>query len=163
MSNTIALAIETMVAVLLTFTIGYCWLLNKRLMKLRADEGALKETISELVTATDIAQRAIAGLRQAVNDCDTDLADRLTRAERVSLDMSDQLRAGEEVVHRITRIAEAARAARAGATEPAPVAVLAPTPRPAPDHRPATRASATLAAAQAFVTRARQRSAGMAA
>ena len=65
MSNGIALVIESLVAVLLALTIGYCWLLNRRLLKLRSDESALKATIAELVTATDIAGRAISGLKQA--------------------------------------------------------------------------------------------------
>ena len=52
MSTTmIGLAIEALVAVLLITTIGYCWVLNNRLQRLRADEKALKATIFELVGA----------------------------------------------------------------------------------------------------------------
>ena len=87
MGNGIALLIESLVAVLLIMTIGYCYLLNQRLAKLRADEGVLKATIAELVTATDIAGRAISGLKQAVNDCDSALGERLTRAERLSAEL----------------------------------------------------------------------------
>src|SRR5690606_20602931 len=84
MNNGIALVIESLVAILLALTIGYCWLLNRRLLKLRSDESALKATIAELVTATDIAGRAISGLKQAVHDCDTALGERLRRAEEIS-------------------------------------------------------------------------------
>mgnify|MGYP007041042221 CR=1 FL=1 len=59
MSHVLGLAIESLVAVLLMLTIGYCWLLNKRLQRLKADEHSLKATIAELITATEIAERAI--------------------------------------------------------------------------------------------------------
>jgi len=48
---------------LLMVTIGYCMLLNKRLKRLKADEHSLKATIAELITATEIAERAIGGLK----------------------------------------------------------------------------------------------------
>ena len=52
MSNALGLAIESLVAILLLLTISYCILLNSRLKRLKADEQALKATISELITAT---------------------------------------------------------------------------------------------------------------
>ncbi|HXW29482.1 MAG TPA: chemotaxis protein, partial [Xanthobacteraceae bacterium] len=57
MSNALGLAIESLVAILLLLTISYCILLNSRLKRLKADEQALKATISELITATEIAER----------------------------------------------------------------------------------------------------------
>ena len=38
MSHSFGLVIESLVAVLLLLTIGYCMLLNRRLKRLRADE-----------------------------------------------------------------------------------------------------------------------------
>ena len=60
MSNGLGLMIESLVAILLVLTIVYSILLNKRLKRLRADEMALKATISELITATEIGQADIA-------------------------------------------------------------------------------------------------------
>ena len=60
MSNGLGLVIESLVAVLLLLTITFCIVLNGRLKKLRADEQALKGTISELITATEIGQATIA-------------------------------------------------------------------------------------------------------
>lgn len=144
MSNGIALVIESLVAVLLALTIGYCWLLNRRLLKLRSDESALKATIAELVTATDIAGRAISGLKQAVHDCDAALGERLGRAEDISRAITEQTALGEDVVRRIALIATAAK----------PSSVRADTPAAA---APSTRAATTLAAAQAFVRRTQDR------
>ena len=81
MSNGLGLMIESLVAVLLLLTIGFCLVLNRRLKKLKADEQALKGTISELITATEIAERAIAGLKMTVRDCDQNLGDRLKAGE----------------------------------------------------------------------------------
>src|SRR5262249_16862311 len=67
---TFGLMIESLVAVLLLITIGYCVVLNRRLKRLKGDEQALKATISELITATEIAGRAVAGLKATAQDCD---------------------------------------------------------------------------------------------
>lgn len=146
MSNGIALVIESLVAVLLVMTIGYCWLLNKRLLKLRSDESVLRATIAELVTATDIAGRAISGLKQAVHDCDTALGERLGRAEDISRHITEQTAIGEDVVRRIALLATAARPAPLKSEHPA-VTMSSTT----------ARSSSTLAAAQAFVRRNQER------
>ena len=72
-SNGIGIMIEGLVAILLMLTVGYCMLLNRRLKLLKADEQSLRATISELVTATEIAERAIAGLKVTVHECDIGL------------------------------------------------------------------------------------------
>jgi hypothetical protein len=143
-SNALGLAIESLVAILLLLTISYCILLNSRLKRLKADEQALKATISELITATEIAERAIAGLKLTVRECDQTLGERLRAAERFSGSIAGQLRAGDEILKRLTQIAAAAK--------PAPV--LTPV---APD------AKVTAAAAHAFAERRRLRSGGAAA
>src|SRR3954470_5501054 len=66
MSHSFGIAIESLVAALLLLTIGYCMLLNKRLKLLKADEHSLKATIGELITATEIAERAIGSLKHTV-------------------------------------------------------------------------------------------------
>lgn len=143
MSHSIGLMIEGLVAVLLAVTIGYCVLLNKRLQRLKADEMSLKATISELITATEIAERAVGGLKVAVRECDQDLGERLRAAERFSTEIARQLTAGDELLARLTRIVTATR--------------------PPVREPEATDTSATLAAAQAFAERARARIASVAA
>jgi hypothetical protein len=151
-SNGLGLMIESLVAILLMLTIAYCILLNKRLRMLKADEQVLKATISELITATEIAERAIAGLKLTVRDCDQTLGERLRTAERFSADIARQVEAGESVLARLTRIVATAR-------QPEPERV----PDPAPVAAPAPDARATAVAAQAFAARARLRLRGAAA
>src|SRR6267378_3408270 len=73
MSHSFGIVIESLVAALLLLTIGYCMLLNSRLKRLKADEHSLKATIGELITATEIAERAIGGLKHTVRDVNENL------------------------------------------------------------------------------------------
>jgi chromosome segregation ATPase len=119
--------------------------LNKRLRRLRADEHSLKATISELITATEIAERAIAGLKLTVRECDRTLGERLRSAERFSADIERQIDIGEAILNRLGRIVAATRSDEETA------------PKPPPDTK------AVVAAAQAFAERARSRVNGRAA
>ena len=109
MSNGIGIMIEGLVAILLMLTVGYCMLLNRRLKLLKADEQSLRATISELVTATEIAERAIAGLKVTVHECDIGLGERLSRAETMTVELDQRLCAGKDVLHRLSLIVSAGR------------------------------------------------------
>ena len=145
MSHGFGIAIESLVAILLMLTIGYCMLLNSRLKRLKADEHSLKATIAELITATEIAERAIGGLKLTVRDVNVNLGNQLTAAEQMSQQLKKQLVQGDDVLRRLSRIAIAARPASAAEPE---------APR-------VSAASAVAAAAQAFSDR--RRSDGLAA
>src|ERR1700727_3815850 len=99
--------IEGLVAILLMLTIGYCWLLNRRLKLLKSDEQSLRATISELVTATEIAERAIGGLKLTVHECDMGLGERLRKAERVGIEIDRAIAGGKDLLGRLSQIATA--------------------------------------------------------
>jgi len=111
MSHSFGIAIESLVAILLMLTIGYCILLNARLKRLKADEHSLKAVIAELITATEIAERAIGGLKLTVRDVNENLGSQLTSAAELSLQLKKQLAEGDAVFRRLSRIASAARPA----------------------------------------------------
>lgn len=157
MNHLMGLFIEGTVAVLLLVTIAYCILLDRRLRRFRADEQALKGTIAELITATEIAERAIGGLKVTVRDCDQNLGERLRAAERFSADMEQQLAAGDQLLRRIAQIAAAGRPAQPAQPAQPAAPMLPPQPMPSPTTQ------ATLAAAQAFAERARTRTGDIAA
>jgi Domain of unknown function (DUF6468) len=146
-SHSFGFMIESLVAILLLLTIVHCVLLNRRLRRLKADEHALKATISELLTATEIAERAIGGLKLTVRDCDQNLGERLRSAERFCADIDRQILAGEEILSKLSQIVVAARPGQESA---APLAVAHNT-------------KAVVAAAQAFADRTRARVNGKAA
>src|SRR5260370_32192274 len=90
-------------------TIGYCRLLNARLKRLKADEHSLKAVIAELITATEIAERAIGGLKLTVRDVNENLGSQLVSAAELSLQLKKKLAGGDAAFPRLARIANAAR------------------------------------------------------
>jgi Domain of unknown function (DUF6468) len=136
-SHTLGIAIESLVAALLLLTIGYCMLLNKRLKLLKADEHSLKATIGELITATEIAERAIGSLKLTVRDVNEHLGDKIASATDMSEQLKRQLAEGDNVLRRLSKIVVAARPSGADAPE-----VISP-------------AKTLLEAAQAFAERKR--------
>ena len=148
MSHLLGVAIESLVAILLIVTIGYCMVFNSRLKRLKADEHSLKATIGELITATEIAERAIGGLKHTVRDVNEHLGSQLTSAAQMSQQLKNQLAEGDNIFRRLSKIAVAAR----------PSVDAEPPPAAAPR---ASSAKAVAAAAQAFSDR--RRSDGLAA
>jgi hypothetical protein len=163
MTNGIGVMIDGVVAVLLVLTIGYCMVLNRKLKLLKADEQSLRATISELVTATEIAERAIGGLKLTVHECDMGLGERLRKAERMGIEIDRAIVSGKDLLVRLSQIAAAGRYA----DEPAApldqarrgVADAAPPPAKARQRD----AKAVAAAAEAFAERLRSKVHGLAA
>ena len=158
----IDIAVEGLVAVLLVLTIGYCMLLDSRLKRLRADEANLRATISELLTATEIAERAIHGLKETAMDCDKTLAQRLREAEFFSAEIEKEIGEGEKLLHRIMRITQAARGAGIEETAAAMDAKAAKAAKPTVSTAVATvpepdRVSSRLGELRARVTEATAR------
>jgi hypothetical protein len=137
-----------MVSVLLLLTILYCVRLNKQLRLLKADEQSLRVTISELVTATEIAERAIGGLKQTMREGEQVLSAKLQRSEELSAEIEQKMKAAEGLLGKLARIAAVGR----------PAAVPAEPERISPPDP-----NAVAAAAQAFAERARARLKGLAA
>jgi len=151
------LMIEGLVAILLMITIAYCVILNNRLKRLKADERALTATIAELITATEIAERAVAGLKATARECESTLGERLAAAERCCAELSRQVKAGDVVIDRLARVVVASRkldeVPAAMAAAPAPKATVAPAADP----------KAVAAAARSLADRLRERMSALAA
>ncbi len=145
--NILPLTIESLVSILLLLTILYCIRLNEQLKRLKADGSSMQQTIAELITATESAERAIAGLKATVREADETLGERLKAAERYTVEMRNNAVAGAEVLNRLSKIA----GARLMGTEPEdePPKIVGP--------------KTIVAAAQAFAERARARVKGLAA
>ncbi len=169
MSYGFGLTIEALVAILLLLTILYCARLNKQIGQLKADEKLMKASVAELVMATEKAERAIAGLKLTAQDANESLGVRLRDAEAYCTTMAENLRAGEELLNRLRKIAyanqllgsdNAAAATPAEAESPVrPVVQAVASPIAAPVHDP----KSVAVAAQALAERARARMHGRAA
>jgi len=175
MTNGIGIVIDGLVAVLLMLTIGYCIMLNRRLKLLKADEQSLRATISELVTATEIAERAIGGLKLTVHECDAGLGERLRKAERVTIEIDRTVSAGKDLLSRLSQIVTAGRGSdhpvaalsEAGRDEAKPETNKPETNKPetkaAAKFQARADAKAVAAAAEAFAERVRTKVHGLAA
>lgn len=150
-SSYYGLIIESLVAVLLGLTIGYCVVLNRRLQRLRADESAMRGTIAELITATNFADRAIKNLREITQQTNDTLGEGLRASINVTRELDDHIARGEEVLDRIAQIAQAADPSRQAAREEVANNVE-PIRREEPQSRSANR---TAQAAQALALRLR--------
>jgi hypothetical protein len=139
-------AIESLVAVLLLLTIGYCSILNNRLKRLRTDERSLRDMIGELINTTERAEQSIAALKSTVRECDQTLGERLRTAERLTAALEQQIGAGEKMLGGLSGVSGV-------------VAALGKEPAAPPPPDP----KAMVAAAHAFAERARQRMFGRAA
>jgi preprotein translocase subunit YajC len=142
MNHFLGIVIESLVAMLLILTIFYCMVLNKRLKRLKADEHSLKATIGELITATEIAERAIGGLKHTVRDVNEHLGSQINAATQMSMHLKSQLAESDGVMRRLSRIAAAGRPAT-------------PEAEPAQAAPKVSAAKAVAAAAQAFSERRR--------
>jgi hypothetical protein len=139
---TITLIADVLVASLLVATIITCYILARRIERLKADESAMRQTIGALISATDTAERAIAGLKLTLGDCDRTLAERLRTAERYAADLASQVEAGQAVMERISQIVSAAT-------------LVAPKQAEVPAEEPATASRMASAAQSAAAIRAR--------
>ncbi|HSP24163.1 MAG TPA: DUF6468 domain-containing protein [Saliniramus sp.] len=111
MTSFLMLIAEILVAILLVATVVTSVRLSRRITRMQADETAMRATVVELMKATETAERAIAGLRTTLGDCEKTLADRLRVAERYASDLAEQVEAGENVMNRMMSIVDSSRQA----------------------------------------------------
>ncbi|GEP08357.1 DUF6468 domain-containing protein [Methylobacterium gnaphalii] len=154
MSLFITLAADALVAVLLVATILTSVKLSRRITAMKTDESAMRRTIGDLVTASAAAERAFAGLRATLDECDRGLSERLDAAERSSAQLAAHVQAGEGVIARIGAIvSQAGRPTARRDAEPATVG----QPVPMRQVSASERLDVALAAAQAMSERALDR------
>lgn len=101
--------VETLVAILLATTIGYCVILNQRLKRLHADRDQLRKMVGDLVSATTLANAAIQELKATAQDAETVLEMRLGAAEKFGVELANHINAGQQILDKISRITTAAR------------------------------------------------------
>jgi Domain of unknown function (DUF6468) len=102
-------AVEGLVTILLAVTVWYCFMLDKRLRRFRADEKGMRQTVVDLALATERAEGSIAGLRATLADADGSLVQRLRAAEAFTQQLDAQLKSGDLVLSRITKIVTSSR------------------------------------------------------
>lgn len=112
------LIVESMVAILLATTIGYCVILNHRLKRLHSDRDQLRKMVADLVQATSLANAAVTELKTAAVEADTVLQGRLQEAEKFGIELANHVNAGQQIMDKIARITTTARSTAGAAPEP---------------------------------------------
>lgn len=109
--SALGIAIEALVAVLLAVTIGYCVLVNHKLVQLRSDQSELKAIVRDLHAATAQAEHAIAGLRESAQTADDSLGHQLDRVRNLDQQLRANIGKGEALLAKLAVIPRGAQAA----------------------------------------------------
>jgi hypothetical protein len=98
---TLSLVVELALSVLLTATIIYCAILERRLTMLRKGQDGLKQTFGELNTAIISAGAAMRALKDSTASAADVLDDRLSRARGMADELSLLTASGERIAERM--------------------------------------------------------------
>ena len=122
------MALDILVAVLLACTIGYAFLLNRRLAELKRDKTHLEQLAASFNDATARAEESVAKLRVDTDDVVQNLRSGISEAETLRDDLKFLVERGETTADRLE---EGLRAGRSG--PPAAGAGFADRPAAAPN------------------------------
>lgn len=103
-------ALELLVAVLLAVTIGYCVLVNRKLVQLRSDQSELKKIVRDLHAATGQAEQAIAGLRQSAQTAEQSLGGQLEMVRSLDEQLIGSIGQGEALMSKLSTLTRAYQA-----------------------------------------------------
>ena len=96
--------VESLVALLLLVTIGYCLVVNRKLERLRSDQSELKQIIRELNVATNHAENAIAGLQKSAGNAEDMLGEHVRSARDLANRLAHGIAQGEEIHSKLTLV-----------------------------------------------------------
>ena len=95
------LALDIFLIVLLTATIAYAVLLNRRLARLRRGRAELEQTIADFNTATRRAEDSISGLKAHAGEPGRELDGRLQRARAACDELAFLVEGADEQARRL--------------------------------------------------------------
>jgi len=110
---TFSLIVEIVLTLLLTATLVYCVILERRLAALRKNQNGFRETIVELNQAIASAGASMRLLNSSVSGAAETLDERLARARNLTDELSLLTNSGERIAQRIERSAIPDRARQA--------------------------------------------------
>ena len=105
--------LESVVALLLLVTLGYCFVLERRMRAFRNDQEALRALIAELDSATGRAERAVIGLSETTKEAQRGLEGRISDARNLTRSLSMLARTTSK--HSVSRARAAAKPANGAA------------------------------------------------
>lgn len=98
---TVSLIAEFLVAVLLVATIVFCFSLNRRLGSLRDSQDEMRQLIGDFDRAISEARVGIANLKQAGDEADVKLQERIKQARGLADELSFLVDRGDRLAERL--------------------------------------------------------------
>lgn len=117
MSPGLDLILNGLLAVLLAATVVYCFMLNRRLSRLRNAQGDMAELVRSFHQATENARASVGELKSAAEAIGTDLQTRIDAGRSMLDELEVVVHSGGKVADRIEKGVDRARSD--GATAPA--------------------------------------------
>ncbi|GJM03561.1 MAG: hypothetical protein DHS20C08_20620 [Rhodomicrobium sp.] len=87
----LSVVIELIVSLLLVVTIGYCYVVNRKLTALRTDQSGLRQVIVELNRSSERAEQAIGQMRRTAQAVDGDIASQCEAARQSRDELVDAM------------------------------------------------------------------------
>ena len=100
---TLSIVVEILLSLLLSVTLGYCALLERKLSLLRKGQDGLKETIGELNAAIASAGASMRLLKTAAAGASEKLEEDIARGRGLADELSLLTASGERIADRIER------------------------------------------------------------
>ena len=97
----IALLLDGLVAVLLVATLGYCFLLNRRLAALRSTQDELQNLIKDFDRATEAARAGVADLKAASEQAGAELQEHIGKGRALADELTFITDAGARLADRV--------------------------------------------------------------
>jgi hypothetical protein len=106
------LMLDLLLACLLSATVVYCFVLNRRLSRLRNAQGDMAEMVRSFHQATEAARSSVAELKVAADAIGQDLQSRLQQGRDLMDEMDVVVSSASRLADRIEKGVESARPAR---------------------------------------------------
>ena len=118
--------LEAIVAILLMVTVGYCFVLDRRLQALRSGREELQKVVEDLNGSIARAQTTILDLKANAGDTARILEERVAKAQGLADELALMVQSGNSIAERL--------ADRQNAGKPAPRADTASRPQNRPEE-----------------------------
>ncbi len=103
--------LEAIVAILLMVTVGYCFVLDRRLQALRSGREELQKVVEDLNGSIARAQTTILDLKANAGDTARILEERVSKAQGLADELALMVQSGNSIAERLADRPSAAKAA----------------------------------------------------